>query len=86
MLSKLNFAYANIICDIQERLKVNFISLVIFKRLQLLSKQGVLDYLESEVQAIPYLNIINASFLMYEYYEFLIQFFLRKDEIFPPQH
>lgn len=86
MLSKLNFAYANIICDIQERLKVNFISLVIFKRLQLLSKQGVLDYPESEVQAIPYLNIINASFLMYEYYEFLIQFFLRKDEIFPPQH
>lgn len=86
MLSKLNFAYANIICDIQERLKVNFIFLVIFKRLQLLSKQGVLDYLESEVQAIPYLNIINASFLMYEYYEFLIQFFLRNDEIFPPQH
>lgn len=86
MLSKLNFAYANIICDIQERLKVNFISLVIFKRLQLLSKQGVLDYLESEVQAIPYLNTINASFLMYEYYEFFIQFFLRKDEIFPLQH
>lgn len=41
VLSKVIFAFAKLICDIQERLKVNFISLVIFKRLQLLSKQGV---------------------------------------------